>query len=106
MVPPGVSMAEMINTSTQGGDMTRTTRIPKAEITGLSGAMMKRFAKKSLGEVPSPLGVYWHCRIEVPGTCPALGIGPAPEIRRRHDLAVVRNCPAAQFSTRNRRLQP
>jgi len=38
------------------------TRIPKAEITGISGEMVKRFSKKLLGEVPSPLGVYWNNR--------------------------------------------
>ena len=37
-----------------------TTRIPAAEITGLRGALIKRFAKKTLGQVPSSLGVYWH----------------------------------------------
>lgn len=42
--------------------MASTTRIPKAEITGIYGAMVKRFSKKLLGEVPSPLGVYWHNR--------------------------------------------
>jgi len=35
-------------------------RIPAAEITGLKGAVVKRFAKKALGQVPSSLGVYWH----------------------------------------------
>ena len=40
--------------------MTGTTRIPAAEITGLKGAVIKRFARKSLGRVPSSLGVYWH----------------------------------------------
>jgi alkylhydroperoxidase family enzyme len=40
--------------------MTATTRIPAAEITGFKGALIKRFAKKSLGQVPSSLGVYWH----------------------------------------------
>jgi alkylhydroperoxidase family enzyme len=42
--------------------MTGTTRIPAAEITGLRGAIIKRFAKKTLGQVPSSLGVYWHNR--------------------------------------------
>ena len=37
-----------------------TTRIPKAEITGLYGALAKRFSKKLLGRVPEPLSVYWH----------------------------------------------
>lgn len=36
------------------------TRIPKAEITGLYGAVVKRYSKKILGRVPEPLGVYWH----------------------------------------------
>ncbi len=40
--------------------MTGTTRIPAAKITGLRGALIKRFAKKTLGQVPSSLGVYWH----------------------------------------------
>ena len=37
-----------------------TTRIPAAEITGLRGALIKRFAKKTLGQVPTSVGVYWH----------------------------------------------
>ncbi|WP_341715998.1 carboxymuconolactone decarboxylase family protein [Micromonospora sp. FIMYZ51] len=36
------------------------TRIPKTEITGVKGALVKRVAKKMLGEVPEPLGVMWH----------------------------------------------
>lgn len=40
--------------------MTGTTRIPAAEITGLKGALLRRFARKTLGRVPSSLGVYWH----------------------------------------------
>ena len=36
------------------------TRIPTAEITGVRGALVKRFAKKMIGQVPEPLGVYWH----------------------------------------------
>ena len=35
-------------------------RIPPAEITGLQGAMVKRYSRKMLGEVPEPLGMYWH----------------------------------------------
>jgi alkylhydroperoxidase family enzyme len=44
----------------QEDDMTATTRIPAAEITGFKGALIKRFAKRTLGQVPSSLGVYWH----------------------------------------------
>ena len=40
--------------------MTGTTRIPAAEITGLKGWLIKRFAKKTLGTVPTSIGVYWH----------------------------------------------
>ena len=40
--------------------MTGTPRIPVAEITGFKGALIKRFARKALGQVPSSLGVYWH----------------------------------------------
>jgi alkylhydroperoxidase family enzyme len=36
------------------------TRIPAAEITGFKGALLQRMVKKSLGQVPSSLGVYWH----------------------------------------------
>lgn len=35
-------------------------RIPPTEITGLKGAIVKRFARKMLGEVPESLGVMWH----------------------------------------------
>lgn len=39
-----------------------TTRFPKAEITGVQGALAKRISKKKLGEVPDALGVMWHHR--------------------------------------------
>ncbi len=48
------------------------TRIPQAEITGLYGAVMKRFSRKLLGRVPEPLGVYWHNRSVLKAT---MGIG-------------------------------
>ncbi|WP_244927997.1 carboxymuconolactone decarboxylase family protein [Nocardioides sp. W7] len=40
--------------------MTGATRIPAAEITGFKGSLIKRFARKTLGQVPSSIGVYWH----------------------------------------------
>ena len=40
--------------------MTSTTRVPAAEITGLKGALMKRMAVRTLGKVPTAIGVYWH----------------------------------------------
>jgi alkylhydroperoxidase family enzyme len=39
-----------------------TTRIPKAEITGLFGAALKRFSLKKFGAVPEPATVFWHNR--------------------------------------------
>jgi alkylhydroperoxidase family enzyme len=42
--------------------MTTTARIPKAEITGVYGALTKRFSKKQFGKVPDPLAVMWHNR--------------------------------------------
>ena len=40
--------------------MSGTTRIPAAEVTGPKGWLVKRFAKKTLGTVPTSIGVYWH----------------------------------------------
>ena len=37
--------------------MASTTRIPKAEITGLFGYVVKRFSRKLLGDVPEPAAV-------------------------------------------------
>ena len=42
--------------------MPSTTRIPKAEITGLDGYVMKRFTRKLLGDVPEPAEVMWNNR--------------------------------------------
>jgi AhpD family alkylhydroperoxidase len=42
--------------------MSSTTRIPKAEITGLYGYALKRFTRKLLGDVPEPAEVMWHNR--------------------------------------------
>jgi AhpD family alkylhydroperoxidase len=42
--------------------MSSTPRIPKAEITGLYGWMVKRFSRKLLGEVPEQAEVMWHNR--------------------------------------------
>ena len=40
--------------------MTSTTRVPKAELTGVYGALMKRVGTKMFGVVPEPLEVMWH----------------------------------------------
>ncbi len=42
--------------------MSSTPRIPKAEITGLYGYLLKRFSRKMLGEVPEGVAVMWHNR--------------------------------------------
>src|SRR3954470_2331946 len=42
--------------------MSSTLRIPKAEITGLYGYVIKRFSRKMFGEIPEPAEVSWHNR--------------------------------------------
>ena len=42
--------------------MSDTTRIPKAEISGPYGYLLKRFSRKMLGEVPDGAAVMWHNR--------------------------------------------
>ena len=42
--------------------MSNTPRMPRAEITGPFGYLVKRFSRKMLGEVPDALGVMWHNR--------------------------------------------
>jgi alkylhydroperoxidase family enzyme len=38
------------------------TRIPKAELTGPYGYVVKRFGRKLLGDIPEPAEVMWHNR--------------------------------------------
>jgi alkylhydroperoxidase family enzyme len=38
------------------------TRVPKAELTGFYGAIVKRMSRKMLGDVPEPVEVAWHNR--------------------------------------------
>jgi alkylhydroperoxidase family enzyme len=38
------------------------TRIPKAELTGIKGALVKRMSRKMLGDVAEPVEVVWHNR--------------------------------------------
>lgn len=40
--------------------MTSTTRVPKAEITGIYGSLVKMMSRKMLGEVPDGVAVMWH----------------------------------------------
>ena len=37
-----------------------TTRIPPTQITGLYGAIVKKFSARMFGQVPESLGVMWH----------------------------------------------
>jgi alkylhydroperoxidase family enzyme len=47
--------------------MTSKTRVPPTEITGIFGALAKRYSKKKLGQVPESLGVMWHNRAVLMG---------------------------------------
>jgi alkylhydroperoxidase family enzyme len=38
------------------------TRIPKAELNGIYGAIIKRVATRMIGAVPEPLQIVWHNR--------------------------------------------
>ncbi|AII10262.1 alkylhydroperoxidase family enzyme [Rhodococcus wratislaviensis] len=42
--------------------MAGNTRIPKAELTGIYGAIVKRMSRKMLGDVAEPVEVAWHNR--------------------------------------------
>ena len=42
--------------------MASNTRIPKAELTGIYGALVKRMSRKLLGDVAEPVEVAWHNR--------------------------------------------
>lgn len=42
--------------------MTSTARIQPAPVTGVFGFIVRRFSKKLLGDVPEPVGVYFHNR--------------------------------------------
>ena len=42
--------------------MAGNTRIPKAELTGVYGAIVKRMSRRMLGDVAEPVEVVWHNR--------------------------------------------
>ncbi|TQF68247.1 carboxymuconolactone decarboxylase family protein [Rhodococcus spelaei] len=42
--------------------MAGNTRIPRAELTGVYGAIVKRMSRRMLGEVAEPVEVAWHNR--------------------------------------------
>jgi hypothetical protein len=62
-----------------------TTRIPTAEITGVYGAIVKRFSKKLLGRVPESVGVYWHNPAVLKAT---MGMGAKAQKWKACDLSL------------------
>jgi AhpD family alkylhydroperoxidase len=48
--------------------MGSTPRMPKADIKGFYGYLLKRFSRKLIGEVPEPAAVMWHNRAVVMDT--------------------------------------
>src|SRR5262249_43383461 len=42
--------------------MASKTRIPKTELTGIYGALVKRMSRRMFGAVPEPAEVMWHNR--------------------------------------------
>ena len=43
-------------------NLASSTRIPKAELTGIYGWLVKRMSRKMLGDVAEPVEVAWHNR--------------------------------------------
>lgn len=74
--------------------MSSTPRIPRAEITGLYGYVLKRFSRKLFGEVPEPAEVMWHNRAVLTST---MGFGRKaqkwdrldPNLKSFADMAVA-----------------
>lgn len=60
-------------------------RIEPAEITGVYGALAKRFSMKLLGRVPDALGVYWHNR---PVLRTTMGVGAKSQKWNRCDRSL------------------
>jgi alkylhydroperoxidase family enzyme len=52
----------MLKATTPEENMTSNTRIPKAELTGPYGWLVKRMSRKMLGDVAEPVEVAWHNR--------------------------------------------
>jgi alkylhydroperoxidase family enzyme len=52
----------MPKATTMEEKMASSTRIPKAELAGIYGWLVKRMSRKMLGDVPEPVEVAWHNR--------------------------------------------
>jgi hypothetical protein len=48
--------------ATEGGITAGSTRIPKAELTGIHGRLVKQMSRRMVGDVPEGVGVMWHNR--------------------------------------------
>jgi alkylhydroperoxidase family enzyme len=57
-----------------------TTRVPPKEITGVYGALVKRFSGKMFGRVPDSLGVLWH---HLPALKASMGYGQ--KVKKWHE---------------------
>ena len=62
--------------------MTSNTRVPKAEITGIYGTLLKKMTRKMLGEVPDGVAVMWNYPAVLKDT---MGIGRKIEKWNRLD---------------------
>ncbi len=58
-------------------------RVPKAELTGFTGAMIKWMGRRMFGEVPEPAEVMWHHPRLVSRTCSPRWKGTSWSTRRR-----------------------
>jgi alkylhydroperoxidase family enzyme len=72
-------------TATDEETQMSTPRIAPAQITGLYGALVKRFSRRLLGRVPEPLGVYWYNRPVLRAT---MSLGAKAQKWNRCDLSL------------------
>src|ERR671918_603992 len=56
----GVVWRLHVESPIRGGDMASNARIPKKEITGMYGGVLKIAMRKMLGKVPESVEVMWH----------------------------------------------
>lgn len=62
VTPGGRPVSSCSERVPRGGPMASTTRIPKAQLTSIYGALVQRMNRKMFGEVPEPVEVAWHNR--------------------------------------------
>jgi hypothetical protein len=68
--------------------MSRSPRIPQAELTGLYGSIVKRMSRKMFGEVPEPVAVAWHNRKVLNSTFSIEPLLTSPDAAEDAELAV------------------